>query len=112
MKTFKHLLTEKKKYVIRKAGDGYSINGPMKPGQKYHDAPQIKSGGPTDNLFDTHDQAAKHVKSIGGEVLSEGSGTDLDDKIFRLLSPLPEFKRLPMDKQGSIIMKITRMIKK
>jgi hypothetical protein len=45
-------------------------------------------------------------------ILKEGSGTDLDDKIFRLLSPLPEFKRLPMDKQGTIIMKITKMIKK
>jgi hypothetical protein len=44
--------------------------------------------------------------------LKEGSGTDLDDKIFRLMEQLPEFKKLPMDKQGTIIMKLTRMIKK
>ena len=45
------------------------------------------------------------------EPLREGSGTELDDKIYRLLIQLPEFKRLPMDKQGSITMKLTRMIK-
>jgi len=43
--------------------------------------------------------------------IDEGSGTDLDDKIYRLLIQLPEFKKLPMDKQGTITMKIHKMIK-
>ena len=46
------------------------------------------------------------------ELLKEGSGTDLDDKIYRLLIQLPEFKKLGLDKQGSITMKLTNMIKK
>ena len=46
------------------------------------------------------------------QILNEGTGTDLDDKIFRLLVQLPEFKKLPMDKQGIITMKLTKMIKK
>jgi hypothetical protein len=50
----------------------------------------------------------KTMKSI----LKEGMGTELDDKIFRLMDRLPEFKKLPMDKQGTIIMKLTKMIKK
>jgi hypothetical protein len=43
--------------------------------------------------------------------IDEGSGTELDDKIYRLLIQLPEFKKLSMDRQGTITMKLTRMIK-
>jgi hypothetical protein len=61
-----NILIEKKKYEIRKAGDGYAINGPLKPGQPYHKAPRVDNVAIDDGLFDNHAQALKHVKKIGG----------------------------------------------
>jgi len=55
-----------KLYDIRAAGDGYAVSGPMKPGQKYHDAPDVRSHA-DDGLFDNYAQAAAAVKKLGGE---------------------------------------------
>jgi hypothetical protein len=71
MKTFRDILTEgKKKYEIRKAGDGYVIRGPLKPGQTYDKGPRVDNAGVDDGLFDNQAQAEKHVKKIGGELRS------------------------------------------
>lgn len=63
----KYLGEEVKRYDVRKAGDGWAISGPMKSGQKYHQAPDVRSGA-DDGLFDTYDQAMAHVKKLGGIV--------------------------------------------
>ena len=54
----------------------------------------------------------KYLKECIKKGIYEGSGTDLDDTIYRYLIKIPEFKRLPMDKQGAITMKVFRMITK
>jgi hypothetical protein len=65
MSKLERYLGEKKEYDIRKAGDGYAVSGPMKPGQKYHQAKSVRSYA-DDGLFDTYDQAMAHVKKLGG----------------------------------------------
>ncbi len=64
----KYLCEAKGKYEIRKTGDGYSISGPLKDGQQYHDkkAKTVKNGGVDDGLWDSHAQAEKKVKQLGG----------------------------------------------
>jgi hypothetical protein len=39
--------------------------------------------------------------------LTEGT---LSDKIYKALSKIPEFKNLSMDRQGEIIVKVSKMI--
>jgi len=68
----KYLGEAKGTYEIRQAGDGYSLIGPLKAGQKYHDkkAKRVHSGS-DDGLWDSYKHAEKELKKIGGVLRSK-----------------------------------------
>lgn len=57
---------KKKRYVVKAAGDGYAINGPLKAGE-WH-GKKVRSYA-DDGLFDTYYDATKKILQMGGAVI-------------------------------------------
>ena len=57
---------KKKRYVVKSAGDGYAVVGPLKAGE-WH-GKQTRSHA-DDGLFDTYYDGAKKVMQLGGVVM-------------------------------------------
>jgi len=57
---------KKKRYLVKQAGDGYAVVGPLKAGE-WH-GKQIRSYA-DDGLFDTYNDGVKKVMQLGGAVI-------------------------------------------